>query len=87
MALPSTRPMRREIETPPGVLMMERHFTLHQLAEQWGFSYDFVLEHFRDEPGVVVAGIKANNRKRGRPTIRVPESVAVRVYSRMVTGA
>ena len=73
---------------PASVTMLERHFTLKELAEKWGFSYCFVHEHFRDEPGIIRAqrtGTRRGTRDYG--TVRVPESVALRVYSRMVVSA
>jgi hypothetical protein len=85
---PTPRPIREHLEPPTAVVMMERHFTLNELAAQWGFSYDFMHEHFRDEPGVICATSASKRRARGRSygTIRVPESVALRVYARMRVG-
>lgn len=68
-------------------MMTEKHFSLQELADKWNLSYDFVLEHFRDEPGVLVTTGPYKGRRRRRGTIRIPESVALRVYSRMMVGA
>lgn len=63
----------------PSVTMMEKHYSPSELAEKWSFTRQFILEHFQDEPGVMRVG-------KGRMTYRIPESVALRVYSRMVVG-
>jgi hypothetical protein len=76
--LPSTRPSRREIETPPAnVLMLEQHYSVSEIAEKWAVSHNFVLEKFQDEPGIV-----RSPGKRG--LIRIPTSVLERVYKAML---
>jgi len=64
--------------------MMERHFTVPELAEMWGFSQDFINGRFRDEPGVVHTQKKSGKGKRAYGVLRIPQSVAERVYSEMV---
>ena len=84
MALPAhVRPIAREQIAPASVRMMERHFTVQELAEMWGFSQDFINGRFRDEPGVIYTQKKANAKGRGRGVLRVPQSIAARVYSGM----
>jgi hypothetical protein len=83
MALPPTRAARqRAEETPPaGELMLERHFTIAQLAELWAVSHDYVTDLFLDEPGII-------RSPRGRSgTIRIAASVVERVYKRMMEAA
>src|SRR6516165_10362237 len=68
--------------------MLERHFTVKELAEAWGKSPTRVRRMFRDELGVVLDG-KPSRRlgkklKRSYFTMTIPESVAARVYERMV---
>jgi len=63
--------------------MTERHYTPTQLAMLWGFSGRFVRELFRDEPGVIVIDRPEQMHKRGYATMRIPESIASRVYSRL----
>lgn len=87
MSLPSARPVKRELPAPTAVLMMERHFSVQELADAWGFSYDFIHDHFRDEPGVMHTQKKGNRGKRAYGVIRIPQSVAERVYAGMVVGA
>jgi hypothetical protein len=59
-----------------------RHFTPAQLAELWKFDQTTIRRMFQDEPGVMKEG-KANRRdgKRDYVTLRIPESVALRVYA------
>lgn len=61
--------------------LFERHFSTRTLAEIWGFSEDTVARWFEDEPGVLKHG--ETNTKRGKRRklyLRIPESVALRVY-------
>jgi hypothetical protein len=75
--------------------MLEKHFTLAELSEKWGVSHDFLLDRFRDELGVIRPTKSKRSRERrepGRPKraygiIRVPESVALRVYATMLVAA
>lgn len=60
--------------------MMDRHYTLQEIAEQWAMSYEAVRERFQDEPGVLRWG---NGR---RASLRVPSTVMERVYRSMVAA-
>jgi hypothetical protein len=64
-----------------GVFVFERHFTAKQLAQLWGLDESTVRKIFQDEPGVLKIG-KAGRRdgKRDYVSLRIPESVAVRVH-------
>jgi len=62
--------------------MNERHYTVHELADLWNLSRDSIDRLVRKEPGVVVF----RNPRRGHRTyrtIRIPHSVAERIYRRM----
>lgn len=62
----------------------EKHYSIIELATIWNLSRDTVSRLFRDEPGVIPIG----QPKPGRRTyvvLRIPESVALRVYRRMAT--
>jgi hypothetical protein len=61
----------------------ERHFSAGTLAELWGVSEDSIRRWFEDEPGVLKFGSKGERGRRRRLTLRIPESVASRVYGRM----
>ena len=60
----------------------ERHLTVDQLAELWSLSDDFVRRLFLHEPGVVVFYHHRPGRRVYR-TLRIPESVALRVHTRL----
>ncbi|HXA67383.1 MAG TPA: hypothetical protein VNV82_19655 [Bryobacteraceae bacterium] len=68
-------PIRRE-SSP-----FERHFTPQDLADTWKLDETTIRRIFQDEPGVMKVG-KANRRdgKRDYVTLRIPESVAERIY-------
>lgn len=61
---------------------LERHLTVEELAEKWAMSEDFVRKLFQNEPGVVVFH-RARPGRRVYRTVRIPESVAQRVYQRL----
>lgn len=63
-------------------LTFERHLSVEALAELWGMSEDFVRRLFLKEPGVVVFYGQRPGRRVYR-TLRIPESVALRVHRRM----
>ena len=61
----------------------ERHFTPQELAELWKLDESTIRRMFIDEPGVMAVGKSARrDGKRDYVTLRIPESVAKRVYER-----
>jgi hypothetical protein len=63
--------------------VVEKHFTPDELAELWGVSVDSIRRLFRDESGVLKMGDKNPKHKRQYLTLRIPESVAERVHTRL----
>ncbi len=63
-------------------MTFERHFSVDELSALWGMSDDFVRRLFLHEPGVVVFCHYHPGRRVYR-TLRIPESVALRVHTRM----
>jgi hypothetical protein len=63
---------------------LERHYTLTELARQWRISRRTLRPWFIDEPNVIRYGTGKLNkaRKRSYVSLRIPESVARRVYRR-----
>jgi hypothetical protein len=59
----------------------ERHFSVRTLAEMWAFSEDTVQRWFEEIPGVLKHGNDGKRGARRKVTIRIPESVAKRVYA------
>lgn len=59
----------------------ERHYLPREIAELWGFDESTVRRLFQDEPGVLRIGKQENtNGRRGYVSIRIPASVAERMY-------
>ena len=67
------------------VNFQERHFTADELATAWNTSPDNIRRIFRDEDGVL-AFTKPRRQKRIYIQLRIPESVATRVYLRLTRG-
>jgi hypothetical protein len=66
---------------------LERHYTVFELAEKWGLSHMTIRRLFENEPGVLVFGSNETRYGRKRTTMRIPESVAIRVHqSRQCTS-
>jgi hypothetical protein len=59
---------------------MEAHFSIEEVAKRWGLHQDTIRKYFRDEPGVIV--ISGGKQQRNR-TMRIPESVVLRVHQRI----
>jgi hypothetical protein len=66
----------------PATSTFERHFSVDQLSALWNMSDDFVRRLFVHEPGVVVFYHYRPGRRVYR-TLRIPESVALRVHQRL----
>jgi len=62
---------------------MEKHYSLEQIGELWGLSTRTVRRMFENEPGIIVFGNAASLKKRQYLTIRIPESVLLRVHRRL----
>ena len=62
--------------------MCERHYSPAELAELWNLSADTVRRMFENEPGILVFENPVRSSSRRFRTLRIPESVAQRVYSR-----
>jgi hypothetical protein len=61
---------------------------LAEIAEKWKVSHDTVQRIFKDEPGVLKIGhptlLKGRKYKGRRFTMRIPESVFLRVQNRLM---
>jgi len=62
----------------------ERHYTVEEIAEAWKLSTDKVRRLFEKEPDVLVLENRGSWSKRRYRTLRIPESVAARVYRRLL---
>ena len=61
--------------------MFERHFSPRTLSELWGWDEDTIRKWFADIDGVMRSGTEPGRGRRPRLTIRVPESIAAKVYA------
>ena len=70
---------------------LEKHYTPQEVAELWGLSDSAVRRLFQDEPGVLRVGEPSRRLgrllKRRYFTLRIPESVVIRVHQRLSVGA
>jgi hypothetical protein len=64
-------------------LACEKHYTPLQIAELWAVSTDTVLRTFREEPGVIQFGSAESRFGRKRKTLRIPESILIRVHQKL----
>ena len=61
---------------------LERHFEPAELGKLWGLSDDTIRRIFESEDGVL-RHTETNRLKRKYVSMRIPESVAVRVHRKM----
>jgi hypothetical protein len=63
----------------------ERHYSPAELGKLWSLSADTIIRLFEREPGVLIFENPEKVSERRRRTMRIPESVAERVYRRLGT--
>jgi hypothetical protein len=71
--------MPLDIEHPA----LEKHYSVDDICTLWGLSDKTVKKLFGDEKGVLRFGRPGSSTRRGHETLRVPESVLLRVHSRL----
>jgi hypothetical protein len=79
---PEERPLSLD-DLEQSHIMAEKHYEPSELAELWGVSAETVRNIFREEPGVLKIGKTGAKYKRGYVSLRIPESVAERVHTRL----
>ena len=70
-------------KTYKNLIVDERHYAPADLAKVWGVDVEKIRNLFRSEPGVLKIGEKNPRGRRMYLTLRIPESVAVRVHKRL----
>jgi hypothetical protein len=65
-----------------GSVNLEKHYTPEEIGSSWALSADTVRRLFEREPGVLVIQRGKSGGRRYR-TMRIPESVALRVHRRL----
>jgi hypothetical protein len=63
--------------------MEETHYAPADLAKRWNLSLDTIRRMFEGEPGVLIFENPERGSSRRRRTLRIPASVAERVYLRL----
>jgi AraC-like DNA-binding protein len=63
-------------------IAMERHYTIAEIARLWHLNYKTVRRLFGSEPGVLIFGPGERRFKRSHVSMRVPETVMLRVHRR-----
>ena len=71
----------------PNKPQLERHYNITEIAGAWNFSPDLVRNIFRDEPGILTVEHPATRRKMSYSTMTIPESVVLRVHTKLVREA
>ena len=62
--------------------LTERHYSVKELGQMWRLSSTAIRRIFRNEPGVLRFGKQNQGHRRDYVTLRIPVSVAERVYRR-----
>jgi hypothetical protein len=63
--------------------VFEEHYTAQELAQIWKLDETTIRRIFQDEPGVLKIGkLGRRDGRRDYITLRIPASVAIRVYQR-----
>lgn len=65
---------------------IEKHYSVKDVADMWSLSDEAIRRIFRGEPGVIkLAAVEPRPRvrKRGYVTLRIPESVVLRVHEKL----
>jgi hypothetical protein len=65
----------------------ERHYSVAELGTLWNLSEKTIRRMFENEPGVLRWGKSEARLRRGYITLRIPESVALRLHRRLRIGA
>lgn len=61
----------------------EKHFSVAELAALWALSEKTIRRMFENEPGVLRWGSEERRFKRAYTTLRIPETVVLRVHRQL----
>lgn len=65
------------------VEVAQKHYTPQELAKLWEVSVQTIRDIFKHEAGVLKIGSNGSRTRRAYKTLRIPESVAERVHTRL----
>jgi hypothetical protein len=71
----------------PEPITIDPHYSPRFYAELWGTSPSTVVRWFEDVPGVLKLSQPGRNGKRTRVELRIPVSLAMKVYRERTQGA
>jgi hypothetical protein len=71
----------------PQPILIDPHYSPQFYAELWGMSVSTIIRWFQDIEGVLKLSKPAKNGKRSRVELRIPCSVAMRVYGERTRSA
>jgi hypothetical protein len=78
--------MNRMVQSEALPIPVDPHYTPQFFAELWGLSASTVIRWFQDQEGVLKLSAPSKNGKRTRAELRIPFSVAIRVYRERTRG-
>jgi hypothetical protein len=78
---PASTSMPSTGSSAPVHATFERHYRIGELAETWQLGRETVRLLVKDEPGVIKIRL---GRKKANTSYSVPESVAVRIHTRLL---
>jgi hypothetical protein len=61
----------------------EKHYSIKEISRMWGISGGTVHKLFDNESGVIRIGNPEGRFKRKYITLRIPESVMIRVHAKL----
>jgi len=67
-------------------IILDPHFSPQFYSELWGISAQTVVRWFQDMPGVLQLSKPSKNGRRTRIELRIPFSLAMRVYGEHTRG-
>jgi len=70
----------------PEPIPIDPHYSAHFYAELWGISPSTVIRWFQDMDGPLKLAKTSKNGKRTRIELRIPFSLAMRVYRERTRG-
>ncbi|MBL8214682.1 MAG: helix-turn-helix domain-containing protein [Bryobacterales bacterium] len=65
----------------------EKHYTVEEVADRLNVSRETARRMFWTEPGVIKWSRQRSKYRRSYTTLRIPESVFIRVYRRLQVGS
>jgi hypothetical protein len=71
---------QKEVTLATTDIALEKHYTVGEIADRWHVDYSTARAMFENEPGVLRFGPGERRFKRRHVSLRVPESVMVRVH-------